>query len=387
MADQLFVVPSPREDGYVELARTQSGRLYRKQILKDGQTFVHPADRQTKIKVTPNLQQKLVENFRKGYCDTVQFPVTDSANRHDESVLMNLGEVIDVEYTPGKGTYAIIDARKHAEDVGKTILGASAFFSLDYEDTSTGQRVGPTLLHVAATNRPYLTQLEPYEEIVAASNVGHDSDVVMLSDEYDGPDDELDETNYDPSAADTSGDGPGDMEDDEMDFDAIVAELRDKHGIDLPALQASAEELTAAQQQLEGIQLSATDGTMITSVDLAEAVVELSNTVKAQESIVSSLRTDNERMVRERAEAEVDGLISDGKILPKQRATYIELSLTDRPKFEALVPDSPIVALSETGVTVYEEPEKAKAHDEEVGRYVSLAAAPAPARRKSRRGE
>src|SRR5204862_431120 len=68
---------------------------------------------------------------------------------------------------------------KSAEDFGKTILGASAMLDLDYADVRSGQRVGPTLLHVAATNRPHLVDLEPYTDAVAAS--ASSSEVVMLS--------------------------------------------------------------------------------------------------------------------------------------------------------------------------------------------------------------
>jgi hypothetical protein len=372
MSENLYVLPAPREP-YVELARMASGRLFRKQILKDGQAFKHPKDKNFTIKVTPELQASLVENFHRGYCDTVQFPVTDSKNDHQESVLANLGEVIDVEYEPGRGTYAIIDARKHAEDVGKTILGASAFFSLDYEDTSTGQRVGPTLLHVAATNRPYLTNLEPYQEVVAASNVA-DSDVAVLSDE-DVPD-----------GADTSDEPPNLQEDEPMELEEMLAALKDEHGIDVAALQEAATQLQAAQAELSNVNLSASDGSTITPVDIAEALVELSHTVQEQGETVTALRSRNEQLVRERAEDEVDGLIQVGRVLPKQRDDMIELSLSNRDMFDRLVPENPVVSLSETGVTVFEEPEKAKKHEETVDHYVALAASQSRPRTK-RRGE
>ena len=361
----IFVLPSPR-DPYIELARTQSGTLFRKQILKDGQTFAHPKNKQIKITVTPEMQESLVRNFQNGVCDTVQFPVTDERNEHQETPLANLGEVIDVDYEPGRGTYAVIDARKHAEDVGKTILGASAFFSLDYEDTSTGQRVGPTLLHVAATNRPYLTNLEPYQQIVAASNaVSDDDDVAVLEDEEALED-------ADTSSDDESGDATPNQEEPEMDVDEAIAFLRE-NGIDVAALQESAAALESAQAELSNVSLSASDGTEITAVDIAEAVVELSNTVKGQGETVSRLRAENERLVRERAEAEVDELISLGRILPRQRDDMIAIALSNREMFERLVPETPVVSLSETGVTVHEEPEKAKAHEDTVDRYVALA--------------
>jgi hypothetical protein len=366
----IYVLPAPR-DPYVALARTASGTLFRKQILKDGQVFTHPKNKKIKITVTPELQRSLVNNFQSGVCDTVQFPATDEHNEHSESVLANLGEVIDLDYEPGRGTYATIDARKHADDVGKTILGASAFFSLDYEDTSSGQRVGPTLLHVAATNRPYLTNLEPYQQIVAASNVSGE-DVEVLSDED----------------ADTSSDEPEpEQEDAPMELEEMLALLKDEHGIDVAALQESASQLEAAQAELANVGLSASDGTEITAVDIAEAVVELSKAVKEQGETVSGLRSENERLVRQRAETEVDELISVGRVLPRQRDDMIAISLSNHEMFERLVPETPVVSLSEDGVTVHEEPEKAKAHEEIVDRYVALAATTSGRSRSKRRGE
>lgn len=370
MTEEVLVAQSPRGDGYIELARTQSGKLFRKQILRVGQSFVHPSDKKTPIVVTSDMANRLVENFHKGYCDTVQFPVTDDNNVHTESVLSNLGEVIDLE-RDGDSVNAIIDARKHADDVGKTILGASAFFSLNYQ-TEDGKRVGPTLLHVAATNRPYLTKLKPYEEMVAASSLP-DSDVVLLSD----PDD--------PNAvlADTSGKDTNVEE--PMELTEMLAALRDTHGIDVAALQESANQLETAQEQLVSVGLSAAGDTDdgITQVDLAEAIIELSNTVSAQGQTVHSLRAENDTLIRERTEAEVDGYVRAGRILPKQRSAMVDLALSNRPQFDVLLPDDAIVALSESGVTVFEEPEKAKVHDETVDKYVSLAV-PSTSKRKTR---
>ena len=61
----------------------------------------------------------------------------------------------------------------------KTLLGASAFLNLDYRDTWSGESVGPALLHHCITNREYVLDLEPYEEIAASASPGRE--VLMLT--------------------------------------------------------------------------------------------------------------------------------------------------------------------------------------------------------------
>lgn len=60
-----------------------------------------------------------------------------------------------------------------------TIMGASAFLNLDYMSTRDGSRVGGALLHHSLTNRPFLTDLEPYQEIAASASPGRE--VLMLT--------------------------------------------------------------------------------------------------------------------------------------------------------------------------------------------------------------
>src|SRR5215207_2318806 len=136
-------------DGYVELASSllnPKGKLYRKQILPWGD-FKYGGDT---ITIDAKFADDLIKNFSAGYCDIVQVPLVDDKNRHSEDPTRNIGRVVDIERGP-KGVYAVIDAVKYADDLGKTLIGASAMMSTNYTDTKTGQKVGPTLLHCAVT--------------------------------------------------------------------------------------------------------------------------------------------------------------------------------------------------------------------------------------------
>lgn len=348
------MVPAPNgSEGFVELARTPTGRLFRKQILHQG-SFVHPGDPNSRITVDRAMFSKLKENFNAGYCDIVQVPIVDGNNVHVEDPLRNVGEVVDLTYEDGKGVYATIDARdaSHADKLGKTLLGASAMLHLNYTDTKTGNRVGPTLLHVAVTNRPYVTKLDEYKEIVAASaDMSHETPVVLMPVE-------------DESA-----------EEQPMELDALLQELKDKHGVDVNALKASAEKAEQDAQMVAAMSnvLGAATGTTVSQSemsveDVGRAVVELSQekvnlakTVAEQAQALEELKLSAQTS---KAEAEVDGLVRAGRVLPKQRDAYVKLAVHDRATFDALVPDDAVVQLSEQGVTVHDEPAKLETEEQ-----------------------
>lgn len=349
--NQAVIVPGNADpDGFVELARTQKGRLFKKQILHMNSEFVHPNLPGKKIKVDENLAAALSKNFEKGYCDIVQVPIVDGKNAHVEDPLRNVGEVVGIEHDD-KGIYAIIDARKeeYAEELGKTLIGASAMMHMDYVDTKTGDHVGPTLLHVAVTNRPYITNLGDFEEVVKLS-----ADTL------------IDET---PAILQDA----ADLQEEQMNKDELLAVLKSEHGIDVAALQAAANkdttaELTAALsnvlKEAGVVSLSNADEDTIGIKDIAEAVVELSGEKVQLEKTVESLVKQADELRLTNATKEIEDYIKAGRILPKQKEAMIALSMEDRETFELLLPDEPLVSLSADGVTTHEATDSQKYSDE-----------------------
>ena len=340
--DKTFLVSAPDTKGFVALgATTAAKRLFRKQILPMNGSFVHPNDKSVSIHVDKQFADTLVKNFRAGYCDTVQFPIVDEKNRHTEDPAKNLGQVVDLSYDD-TGVYATIDVRKDADSVGSTILGASAMMHLNYEDTKTGAKVGPTLLHVAATNRPYLTKLAPYEQ-VALSHADADTthEVVLLT--------------------------PSTGSEISMTKEELLKQLKDEHGIDVLALQQNAEAadgskaiVTALSNVLKAantddfVALSASDEEEPSLESVAQGVVALSrHTVEQAEEIVE-LSAKVEKFNTAQAESEVDTAVKEGKILPAQRDAFLELRLSNEEMFQKLLPEVAIVSLSEDGVTTHE---------------------------------
>lgn len=334
MGDDLrYIIPAPNgsstfqpvADVPVALARTRrvQGKLYEKHILNMGD-LLHPKTGQ-KIRIDDAFVATMQENFARGYCDIVQVPLADADNKHVETPAANLGEVMGIRKRDGK-VYALIDARQDADKFGKTYLGASAYLSTNYTDSATNNKVGPTLLHVAVTNRPYVTGLEDYREVLAASADSTGEVVVLTA----APEETV-----------------------PMTREELLAALKNEHGIDVAALQASAaaavpaadmSALTAsvveALKTAGVVQLSADPGQVSLS-DVTAAVVELAADNKGLRETVGGLQ-------RQAAETEIDGYIGTGRLLPKTRAAAVEMALSRRDDLDAVLApaDRPYVRLS-----------------------------------------
>ena len=333
MGDDLrYIVPAPAGDTFqpvadvpVALARSRrvQGRLFEKHILNLG-PLIHPKTG-AKIDVDEAFVAAMQDNFAKGTCDIVQVPLANDDNKHVETPAANLGEVVGIREREGK-VYALIDARQDADKFGKTYLGASAFLSTDYTDSRTGKKAGPTLLHVAVTNRPYVTGLDDYKEVLAASD-DSTGEVVVLT---PAPEETVPQTR-----------------------EELLAALKNEHGIDVAALQAAAaappapdtaelsSALVKALTDAGVVQLSAGGGSEVSLSDVTAAVVELAADNKGLRGSVAALE-------RQAAVTEVEGYIAAGRLLPKTHDTAVELALTNRAALEAILApvNSPYVQLS-----------------------------------------
>lgn len=382
-----FITPSPSRadagEGFIELTprrRKTSSRLFKKHILNKG-TLLYPGASGGKVEIDDDFIDKMVQNFNNGVCDIVQVPLADSANRHTEDPDRNLGEVVGIEEQDGK-VYALLDIRdeEKANKMGSTYLGASAQLFMDYTDTSTGQKVGPTLGHVCITNRPYVTGLEEYEEIIAASADNKDEVVLLTPKEPHG---------------DSENQTPTEKKEEPRvaTLNELLTELSLSHNINVKELQEKAE-LAAAdnvkltqtvsetREELEGqiASLTSENESLKAQVEtetpgesllvkLSAALVEsgtiklsAGDTVSPDEIIdtIAGIVQNNvelsakvEEASKASAEATVDGLVKAGKILPTQRDAMLELYLSNKEMFDKLLPETPLVELSaEVGTSV-----------------------------------
>lgn len=367
MVSKIVIIPSGEDyQGFVALSTKAStlpklkpvqGKLFKKQILKKG-PFYYPGAKGNFIDVDYNMMDTMVENFNNTVCDIVQVTKVDADNQHTEDPDYNRGEVVGLS-REGDNLYAYIDAREKAEKFGKTYIGASAMLSLNYRDHRDGEFHGPTLCHVAVTNRPHVLNLESFQEVIAASHISDDSN---------------DKPVFLTSADDQN-------KESEMTLDELLEELKDSHDIDVRGLQSRVAELEPA------VALSA----KIQDELLSTGVLKLSSTepsaedfVKAVAGVVAenvelSAKIDeiNEKAIRSAAEAEVDGFVASGHIEPAKRDAMLELRLSNETLFKALIPDAPVVKLSNEQGTDTEDEGKDKTAEDEIAR---LSASPAAQR-------
>ncbi len=339
--NDLAIIPAPAGfGGYVELggAPRATGRVFRKHILNLG-----PLHYKGKVfDLNEAWYDRLKDNFNSGV-SMVQVPLADSKNQHSEDPLRNTGEVVGLE-RQGNKVYTVLDVRD--PDVAsrladKRIMGASAFLHMDYEDTRTQKKVGPALLHHCLTNRPYITDLEPYEEVVAAT-----ADMEWES----------------PEAIVLA------QPEDSMTKDEMLAALRDEHGIDVEALESAASGRTDAAaltaqivDALKGtgaVELTGAEG--LSANDIVGAIVELSGTVK-------SLSDSNDDLRKKDATREVENFIGLGRLLPKSKDKAVEMLLSgDREGLEDFLSpaDAPFIKLNQqSGLT---EPDGSGAQESDV---------------------
>lgn len=171
-----------------------------------------------------------------------------------------------------------------------------------------------------------------------------------------------------------------------MTKEELLAELKDKHGYDVAALEVAAA--AAAPAAPAAIEEPSADLTALTKTLADTGLVKLANgetigmpdvvTAMAQLAQNSvTLTQEVEVLKKDKATAEIKDLVRQGRVLPAQEAAMLELKLSNETLFAQLVPAEAIVKLSvETGVVPTDngqevDLDKATA---EIERYLSLAA-------------
>jgi hypothetical protein len=107
------------------------------------------------------------ENFNAGNLGSkVPVPLN-----HTDDVKANTGELVGLEVVAGDGLYGDLEIRdaKTIEDLDNgLIFDVSISFVWDLVRQDDGKHYGPTLLHVALVNTPYLIGMSAFEKVGAA---------------------------------------------------------------------------------------------------------------------------------------------------------------------------------------------------------------------------
>lgn len=165
----------------------------------------------------------------------------------------------------------------------------------------------------------------------------------------------------------------------------LLEQLKETFGVDVSALEAQVTALTSQNEGLvakvaeaaPAVELSnklssalveskvveLSNGEELSNekivdsiVSLGEDNVELSSKVETLEEEKVELSSQLEGYVKSDAEHTVDSLVSEGRIIPANRDAMVELRLSNKEMFDKLVPENPVVSLSqEEGTNVTDE--------------------------------
>lgn len=154
-----------------------TGRLFKKQVLPLGD-WVDPLFPEDRMTFTRDFLERMVENHKASVAGRIAAP-----SFHTDDSQYNKGEVVDLELADD-GLYAYLDIRddETAASIEKdTIWDVSAKFTDNYQDTKSGTWFGPTLLHVALVNNPYIKKMNPFKALAESLHQEHGSTVRALS--------------------------------------------------------------------------------------------------------------------------------------------------------------------------------------------------------------
>jgi hypothetical protein len=141
-----------------------SKTLFKKQLIRFGE-WIDPLYPEDVMRIDAVFLAQLVKNFKAGVPGRIPVPLT-----HTDNPEYNTGELTDLTIEGDgsnieDGLYGTLDIRRAstADDIrNDLIFDVSISFTDNYQDNENGALYGPTLLHVALVNNPYIKKMSPF---------------------------------------------------------------------------------------------------------------------------------------------------------------------------------------------------------------------------------
>jgi hypothetical protein len=336
--------------------------LWRKEVLRYG-TWKHPENAEIEFSITPDVAKQIVDNFESGIPEDAPVTLTHTDNPQGKVGRIRRFVVTD------RGLDAILavaDAgiNENIEDPDKA-PGVSCWLDLNYKDKQTGEPVGAVVKHVALVNHPYIEGMAGFQAVLSSYEEEKDTFLPLrLSEDSKSVKDES-------------------ME---ITKEVAIQELKEKHNIDVEALLSASTEFTALKERVDKGELVAKPDVATflgeelvkklkellalgETLDLKAAVqmllekfgetsAQLSEATKKFDGVQKELNTA-------RTEKVLDIMMSQGRVLPKEKDAFIKLSASSPEAFveliEARKTSDPLIKLSESGTAHGEEIEDAQA--------------------------
>lgn len=272
-------------------AATFSGSVYRKQLAKYGE-WVNPQypflSSDPIMTLDEQWGETIVENFNN---NVLGAPVPVPLN-HTSDVKENTGRVLSLESIPGDGLYGNlrIDDEDTALKLDKGIIfDCSISFDWNYVRTNDNKNYGPTLLHVALVNNPYLIEMNSFEKLdMALSQLEESFEPIGLS--YAGRD--------------------------------VILLSRDK--MKELSVMGTATEETETEEVTGEVTEPETEQSEETEEETSEEeTTEETAEVVDPQTELSRLRLENAELQLSR---EYDQLLAEGKVIPAQKDKILSLA-------------------------------------------------------------
>lgn len=288
-----------------------------KQLCPFGE-WIDPNDwENSKLVIDEKLVDQMIQNFNDKVLDYVPVPL---GHPWDSSALadLNTGELLELEKRED-GLYGLIEIRdeKVAEKVENGLIpNVSMGFDLQYKDKKTGELKGAVLLHVGLVVDPYLKGMKPFEPVLSDSK---NLATVVLSETNN-----LKKENK--MFVKVKNDRDFDIEVKYQDGeDEKTAIVKAGEEIEVPADQ----EETVKQQIIDAVKPEEENEGESDEPNLSD---EISNEKKALSEERAKLEAEKAEIAKQKAElsekqaeANFEKLLSEGKVVPAQKESYLAL--------------------------------------------------------------
>lgn len=304
-------------DGAVELAENKETKFRRfwKMIAGYGE-FVDPRNPDKKMVLDKPWGERIVDNLKNGPIKKVPVP-TGHPQTSAELAERNTGWLVDAEARED-GLYGLMEIRKQntAEDIENGVLAdTSVAFDEQYTDKRTGKIFRDVLKHVGLVNDPYIKDMTEFEPALSDGNLA----TILFSDsEANG-----NETNKEEKTMATVTN--------DRDFPVEV-----KYQLENSETTATIEpgaSLEVPDDQLEAVQKQVTDAVAPDAGGKDDGTgdgSELSDEEKKEKDLAdreAAIAKKEAELSEKSAEAEYERLLSEGKLVPAQKDSFVALSL------------------------------------------------------------
>lgn len=296
-------------------------KRYWKQLCPFGE-WIDPNDwDNSKLVIDKNLVDQLVKNFNDGVLDYVPVPL---GHPYDSSSLasLNTGELLELEARED-GLYGLIEIRDNAiaDKIDKNLIpNVSMGMDLQYKDKKDGSLKGAVLQHVGLVTDPYLKGMHAFEPALSDMSQA----AIVLSDSSNNKREE-------------NGMNKVTVTND-RDFDVDVKWQED--GEEKTATVVAGADVEVPEDQEEAVKQQIADAKEPEDKDedksgednLSEGEKDLSDEQKALEAEKAELAREKAELAKQKrelsekqAEAEYEKLLSEGKLVPAQKESYLAL--------------------------------------------------------------